>query len=86
MRDVAPRKLMMCLSFPLPPEAAFASSPGSQYPDLACAESSLSRIVPAADGSELRPSEEATLPSEEGAALASAPDEGGQREAKRAKP
>ena len=80
---MAPRKLMMCLSFPLPPEAAFAASPGSQHPDLACP---LSRIVPAADGSELRPSEEATLPSEEGAALASAPDEGGQREAKRAKP
>ena len=79
MRDVAPRKLMMCLSFPLPPEAAFASAPGSQHPDLACAGSSLSRIVPAADGSDSRPSDEGT-------ALASAPDEGGQREAKRAKP
>jgi len=69
VRDVAPRKLMMCLSFPLPPEAAFAPSP-------------------AADGVDPRASEEATLPSEEGTAFASAPapDEGEQREAKRAKP
>jgi len=76
VRDVAPRNLMMCLSFPLPPAAAFASSPGSEHPDLAGPGS-----LPAADGSDPRPSEEATRPSEEG----TAPDEGGQREAKRAK-